>query len=79
MVERLAETHYRSGTLLTGSNMRLKLVNIGDRLRLRARPTMMLILSAEARGQRPPDGQIEAFRVAAGPLGPWMDRIAAGR
>ena len=59
--------------------MRLKLVNIGDRLRLKARPTMMLILSAEARGQRPPDGQIEAFRVATGPLGPWMDRIAAGR
>ena len=79
VVERLAETHYRSGTLLTGSNMRLKLVNIGDRLRLKARPTMMLILSAEARGQRPPDGQIEAFRVATGPLGPWMDRIAAGR
>ncbi|MEO7915708.1 MAG: exosortase A, partial [Novosphingobium sp.] len=40
--ERLAETRYRTGTLLTGSNIRLKLANIADRLLLRARPTMLL-------------------------------------
>jgi EpsI family protein len=75
-VERLAETRYRTGALLTGSNLRLKLANIHDRLRLRARPTMMLILSAEQRRGSDPAAWLRAFRASAGPLEPWMDRIA---
>jgi EpsI family protein len=77
-IERLAQTYYRTGPLLTGSNVRLKLSNIADRLILRERPTMMLILSGEQRSADKPADHIAAFRSAIGPLGPWMDRIAAG-
>ena len=73
---RLAETYYRTGSLVTGSNMALKLANIGDRLVLRAVPTQMLILSAEGA-----DGEVAlaAFRQSTGPLGPWMDRVGGVR
>lgn len=77
-VDRLAVTWYRTGDLLTGSNIQLKLANIGDRLLLRARPTAMLILSAEAAHGRPAAQTIEAFRRSAGALGPWVDRIGTG-
>jgi hypothetical protein len=60
----------------TGSNLRLKLANIADRVVLRARPTMMLILSSE---EPHADASLRAFRASAGPLGPWMDRIAGLR
>lgn len=78
-VERVAETRYRTGELLTGSNARLKLANIADRLFLRERPTMMLILSAEKRGDAVPEQALSDFRAAAGPIGPWMDRIGGVR
>lgn len=77
--QRLAVTWYRTGSLVTGSNMRLKLANIADRLLLRERATMALIVSAEEQPGQPADEQIAAFRVAAGPIGLWMDRLAAGR
>jgi exosortase A len=73
---RLAQTSYRTGNVLTGSNLRLKLANIADRVVLRARPTMMLILSSE---EPHADASLRAFRASAGPLGPWMDRIAGLR
>lgn len=75
-VERLAFTWYRSGGVLTGSNARLKLANITDRLLLRARPTATLILSAEERPGHPAAAAIDAFRRAAGPVDAWMDRVA---
>lgn len=79
-VERVAETYYRTGPLLTGSNMRLKLANIADRLLLRERPTMLLILSAEGPpGSAAPGQAVGAFRASVGPLGPWMDRMAQVR
>lgn len=79
-VERLAVTFYRTGDLTTGSNARLKLANMADRLLLRARPTMMVILSAEERTGRPPAARsIDAFRRSTGAPGAWMDRIAAIR
>lgn len=78
-VERLAQTYYRSGELLTGSNARLKLAAITDRLVLRARPTMTLILSAEARPGHDPASALKAFRLSTGDLAPWMDRIAVLR
>ncbi|MBA3055821.1 MAG: exosortase A [Sphingomonadales bacterium] len=78
-VERLAETYYRTGALLTGSNARLKLANIAGRLALRKEPTMLLILSAERQPGHDPARATAAFRAATGPLGPWMDRIAGLR
>ena len=75
-VTRLAETYYRTGTLLTGSNARLKLAGMRDRLLLRERPTMMLILSAEDRPRRPAERALADFRRAIGPLDGWMDRMA---
>ena len=77
---RLAETYYRTGDLISGSNARLKLATMRDRLLLRARPTTLLILSAEDRPGKPaPIASLEAFRRSTGPLGQWMDRIAAVR
>lgn len=74
--ERLAETTYRTGTVTTGSNLRLKLANIADRLALRARPTTLLILSSE---DREPNASLRAFRASVRPLGPWMDRVTQTR
>jgi EpsI family protein len=73
---RLAQTTYRTGEVVTGSNLRLKLANIADRLALRARPTMLLILSSED-----PDAEasLRAFRASVDPLGPWMDRVTQTR
>ncbi|HEX4847583.1 MAG TPA: exosortase A [Novosphingobium sp.] len=78
-VERLAYTWYRSGDLLTGSNMQLKLANIRDRLMLRARPTATLILSAEQAPSGDAKAALADFQAAVGPLGPWMDRIGEAR
>jgi hypothetical protein len=52
---------------------------MGDRLLLRARPTTVLILSAEERQGKPAAEAIGRFREAAGPLDQWMDRIAGVR
>lgn len=80
-VHRLAETFFRSGRLLTGSNTRLKLQNIFDRLLLRKRETAMLILSSEddVPGRPPADASLRAFLAATGPVEAWMDRIATSR
>ncbi len=76
-LERLALTWYRTDDLTTGSNARLKLANMTDRLLLRARPTMMLILSAEERAGQPGAAEsIDLFRRSTGAPGAWMDRIA---
>ena len=77
--ERVAETYYRTGDLLTGSNARLKLATIRDRLLLRAQPTSLLILSSEARAGHVPAEQLAAFRSATGPLDAWIDRVGSGR
>lgn len=78
-VERVAVTWYRNGDLLSGSNVKLKLAVIGNKLTLRSRPTITLILSAEdsSRGDAP--SAIRHFRASTGPLGAWMDRIAQVR
>ncbi len=77
-VRRLAETYYRTGTLLTGSNLRLKLANMADRLLLRRHTTAMLILSAEEDSTHPAAQTTAQFRRATGPVDRWMDRIAIG-
>lgn len=80
-VHRLAETFYRSGSLFTGSNTRLKLRNILDRLLLRERTTATLILSAEddIPGQPSAEQSMRAFLSAIGPVDAWMDRAALPR
>lgn len=78
-IERLAYTWYRTGDLTTGSNARLKLAMIGDRLLLRARPTTVLILSAENHPGAEAEAALADFRRATGPLDAWMDRIATLR
>ena len=76
---RLAQTTYRTSPLLTGSVARLRLASLQDRLLLRARPTMVLILSAEDKPGQSAAQTVSAFRQAAGPQGAWMDRIAGLR
>lgn len=80
-VHRLAETWYRSGSLLTGSNGQLKLRNILDRLFLRDRTTATLILSSEDNlpGHPAATESIRAFLAATGPVEAWMDRVASAR
>ena len=78
-VERLALTYYRTGALLTGSNARLKLANISDRLLLRPRPTAMLILSSEQRAGYCAAAALGGFRRSIGDPGQWMDRIGQAR
>lgn len=77
--ERLAQTWYRTGDLLSGSNARLKLANIADRAMMRTRPTAMLILSAQKGDGHDPDESLATFHDAIGAIGPWMDRIAQAR
>ncbi|MDD3799823.1 MAG: exosortase A [Novosphingobium sp.] len=75
-VERLALTWYRTGGLLTGSNARLKLATMRNRLLLRDEATMLLIVSAEERRDHGAQESIAAFLSSAGPVGEWMDRTA---
>lgn len=75
-VQRLALTWYRTGVVMAGSNIRLKLANMADRLFLNAEPTAMLILSAEEQPGKPAIASIRQFRKATGPLDEWMDRVA---
>lgn len=78
-IERLALTWYRNGSLVTGSNTRLKLATIQDRLVLRANPTMILILSAENGADNDAQAALDAFRQSTGPVARWMDLIAPNR
>ncbi|MFM5932372.1 MAG: exosortase A [Novosphingobium sp.] len=78
-IERTAFTWYRTGDEITGSNARLKLANTRDRLLLQARPTAVLILSAEKSGSANPDQAVQQFHSAIGPVDRWMDRIGSNR
>lgn len=78
-VERVAVTWYRRGSLLSGSNVRLKLAVIGDQLLFRARPTSMLILSAEDAPTGAAEQAIGHFLTSTGPLDTWMDHVARVR
>jgi exosortase A len=77
--ERLAETTYCSGDLLTGSKLALRLHVLTDKLLLRPEPTMMLILSAQPAPGLSAAQSIDAFRTAIGPIGLWMGQVAADR
>jgi len=77
-VERLAQTLYRHGDVLTGSPLELKLAVMTDRFMLRSRPTSLLILSTEVPGETGAEA-INRFRASIGPAGPWVDRIVGLR
>ncbi|WP_235901064.1 exosortase A [Pontixanthobacter aquaemixtae] len=78
-LKRLAQTSFHTADVTTGSATKLKLANMRDRLLLQARPTMMLILSAEESDTQNPVQSIATFRQSIGDEGEWMDRIAALR
>jgi exosortase A len=78
-IARLAYSWYRIGDITTGSNARLKLAAMADRLLLRPRPTTLLILSAEDHDGRPAQPAMDAFLRAIGPTERWMDRTAGVR
>lgn len=78
-VERTAVSWYRTGDLMSGSNARLKLAVMIDRLRFRARPTAMLILSTENPAPGPAIQSIAAFTAATGPVDYWLDRVTQVR
>ena len=75
-VERLAVTWYRTGAVLTGSNSRLKLAIMQNRVLLRDDATMILIVSAEERRNFSAQQSVTDFLAAIGPVGEWMDPIA---
>ena len=64
---------------MTGSNARLKLANMADRLLLRHNATAVLIVSAEERPGHPSGRALSRFIAATGGAGAWMDRIGATR
>ena len=72
---RLAETWYVNGSLVTGSNMRLKLHSMGDKLLLNEHPAALLIVSAADQSAEQAGPSVEAFMRAAGPPRQWMDRL----
>jgi EpsI family protein len=78
-VARLAYSWYRTGSLTTGSNARLKLANMADRLLLRERATVLLILSAEEHDGQSVQPALDAFLRAMGPRDRWMDHTAGLR
>lgn len=78
-IERVAYSWYRTGDLTTGSNARLKLANMADRLLLRTRATTMLIVSAEVGGAETGQAAVQDFVRAIGHVGQWMDRTAGVR
>lgn len=78
-VQRVAVTWYRNGSLLSGSNARLKLAVIANYLLFRARPTATLIISAENGTKESPERAIRNFIASTGPLDSWMDRVAGVR
>lgn len=83
-IARLAQTTWRTGDTTTGSGLALRMANLLDRLLLRRRATMMMILSVEEdTSANTPKGDPAAqtllqFRRAMGPIGMVMDQIAIG-
>ena len=71
--KRLAVTFYRHGPMFGGSRAKLKLATLLDRIRLKAEPTAMLIVSSEDEDAL---GAVGRFVDAATPLDAWMDRAA---
>ena len=74
--QRVAWTWYRHGGWTGSSRARLKLGNMADRLLFTARPTMLLIVSAEDTATQDAAAAIAAFHQSTAPLPEWMDAVA---
>ncbi len=74
--KRLCATWYRSGTLLTGSNLVLRLHAMVSHLLLRRQVTAIMIVSASDRFNRDPAAAIGTFLAATGPIDRWIDGMA---
>ena len=74
--QRVAYTWYRHGDWLGSSRVRLKLSNMRDRLMGDARPTVMLILSAEDTPTQDAELVLAEFMQSTAPLPEWMDAVA---
>ncbi len=72
---RLAVTWYASGSLVTGSNMKLKLHSMADKLRLTERPAMLLIVSSADKNIDHAEQSVASFMRDAGQPQQWMDRL----
>lgn len=72
---RLAVTWYVSGSLVTGSNMELKLHSMVDKLRLAERPAVLLIVSSADKSVDSAEESVAAFVRDAGQPRRWMDRL----
>lgn len=72
---RLAVTWYVSGALVTGSNARLKLHSMADKVRLTEEPAALLIVSSANQDAEPASQSVRAFMSASGPPRRWMDRL----
>jgi exosortase A len=72
---RLAVTWYVSGDLITGSNMKLKLHSMADKIRLAERPAAMLIVSSSGKSAVHARQSVEGFMREAGRPRQWMDRL----
>jgi len=70
---RICGTWYRSGALLTGSNLALRLHAMVDHLLLRREATAVVILSASDTFNRDPAAAVIAFTAATGPIDQWID------
>lgn len=75
-VKRLAQTTWRTGDLATGSAAAMKLAVMRDRIVLRPRPAITLIVSAEGRDSAALADRLASFGTAIGERGQWMDRAA---
>jgi exosortase A len=76
---RLCLTWYRSGSLLTGSNLVLRLHAMANHLLLRREVTAVLIIAASNRQNRDPADAMAAFLAATGPIDRWIDHTRAGQ
>jgi EpsI family protein len=77
-VQRLAVTTYGHGDWSGGRAVSLRGAVFADRLRLRARATAVLIVSAVDAPGHPAAAAIAAFRAASGPAGAWLRRAGDG-
>jgi exosortase A len=76
---RLCLTWYRSGTLLTGSALALRLHAMHDHLLLQPQATAVLILSASDRFNPDPQAALASFLATVGPVDRWIDALTSGK
>ncbi|WP_120078697.1 exosortase A [Aurantiacibacter odishensis] len=74
--QRVAYTWYRHDEWTGSSRLRLKLLNMRDRLLSVPQPTMMLIVSAEDTSTQDGETVLADFLQSTAPVSDWMDALA---